>query len=205
MSVARRVRHTAATPSSHTRYCGDSTRLVTTATSTAARPTSASIAGNGNPPRTAARRRISSSAANPAAVATSAAFPAAVTPVPKYSNAPNSVGRAVPDQPNHFPTRNGEANTDSTWMPRLFWLVRKDSTPGENSWSSSVGTTAAAAATPTSSRPLRRFGAPNSNAAGHSLRNAPTPISAPRVIAVARLERSVTVSAATAVAVTTRS
>ncbi|OLE23338.1 MAG: hypothetical protein AUG49_16295 [Catenulispora sp. 13_1_20CM_3_70_7] len=83
--MSRRVRQTAATPSSHTRYCGDSTRLVTTATSTAANATSASIAGNGNPPRAAARHRISSSTPNPTAVMTSAAFPAAATPGPLYS------------------------------------------------------------------------------------------------------------------------
>ncbi|OLE23337.1 MAG: hypothetical protein AUG49_16290 [Catenulispora sp. 13_1_20CM_3_70_7] len=81
----------------------------------------------------------------------------------------------VPDQPNHLPTRNGVANTDSTWMP------------------------------PTSSRPFVRFGAPNRSAAGHSLTNVPTPISTPRATAVARLERGVTVRAATATAVTTRS
>ncbi|GAA2045964.1 hypothetical protein GCM10009839_57740 [Catenulispora yoronensis] len=97
------------------------------------------------------------------------------------------------------------ANTDSIWMPRLFWFVRNDSTPGKNSWSTSVGTAAVAAATPTSTRPLRRFGAANRNAAGHSFTKAPTPISTPRTTAVERLERTVTVSAATASAVTTRS
>ncbi len=69
MRLARYERHTAARPTSHTRYCGLITRLVTVNSSTAVRAASATVCGANR----VARSRHSSSQPNATPVSASAA------------------------------------------------------------------------------------------------------------------------------------
>ena len=149
-SVSRRVRRAAATPSSHTRYCGDSTRLVTTATSRRRSRHRRASRGTGSR-RDAARRRISNRTPKPTAVAASAALPAAPTPVRgthrrrTWCSEPRATSRtSCPGTARRSPTRAGSA---------VFWLVRKDTRRGRTV-QCHVGSTAAAAAVPASRRPF---------------------------------------------------
>ena len=126
MRLAGSRKVTAATPTTHTEYCGDSTLLVTMLTSSATRATSAGPRVSRRPSSRSTPRRAST--ARPARVMAS---PRGIVTGTSTSIAPkrNCVGTSVKT----FHTMKGSAPTDSTCSPRAPCSPRKDTPPVDHS------------------------------------------------------------------------